>query len=252
MWMSLVCTITWNHVEVCGLCCPHANDHVDVSSLCRHLRTYWCLCCWGSCSGLRSCYSQGPCLCSCPVLPLKAICISGVCIVTWGHIDVHGQATSGDSILICGLCHCGGHVDDLGICCYSGLLWYPWPELHQGGLCWCLWSLLAPEIILRSWHMPTMETMCVCMVHAVQPSEIMCKSMTHAPADHESQESYFCSSTDGCRLTVEREGFCDNPYPLPPPSPTKKAQTENHQRERLKNKQCWSVALHKRWLLQCG
>ena len=88
--------------------------------------------------------------------------------------------------------------------------------------------------------MPTMEIMCVCMDHAVLPPEIMCKSMTRPPADCKRQGCYFCSDTDDCTLTVERDRrflrqhLAPSSPCLPSPSIKKKSQTESHQRELLK------------------
>lgn len=92
-------------------------------------------------------------MCWCPwlMLPLRAICMSMVCVTSWSYVCVHGS------------------------CCHNESFWYecpalqleaiwcPWPLLspravYDGiccsccirGLCWCLGSVLTPETMLGS------------------------------------------------------------------------------------------------------
>lgn len=67
------------------------------------------------------------------------------------------------------------------------------------------------------------------------------------------QVSHFSSDTDDFRCTVEKEGFCGNPYLYLKPSSTlpqsRKSLDRKHQRELLSPEiGCWGFTLHSGWL----
>lgn len=70
-WISIVCAVYHEVILISmGPCCP--QGHVDVSGLCCHLGSLWCLGLWSYCS-------QGLCW-----LMIMA------CVTTKGHVDVLG------------------------------------------------------------------------------------------------------------------------------------------------------------------
>ena len=73
--------------------CEGGEEHPHVSSLCCHLRPWWCpspCCCQGPCLGLWSCSSGGPCQCPWSMSPPKIMWRSLVWAAASDHLMSKG------------------------------------------------------------------------------------------------------------------------------------------------------------------
>jgi hypothetical protein len=113
----------------------------------HHRRPCWCL--WsmlplGAISGFMV---DGPCdlchhqmlfRCLCSVLLTRAI--------FWSMVVLRPAAKLISMSKVCAAT--GHHTEVCVMCCHWGLWWFCVP-CRCRGLCWCLWSVLSPETMLR-------------------------------------------------------------------------------------------------------
>lgn len=146
--------------------CADTSGHVDV---------YGPHCSWGTFLGPSSYSSQGAYWCPCPMLPLKAMCMS------WGSL---------------GLCY---HLNScwwLWTVLLPGIIWMAMVSCYLRGQFWCPWKMLQGKTVNVHWDQAEAHGRCC---HKKQ-----WKAMIHATPDCNGQGSYFCSFND-CRPTVEKD-----------------------------------------------
>lgn len=132
MWV--VCAVPWVHVVVCGLCFTKVMCFMSSSVVLLHLAMGK-----ESCFVYGLCYNQRPGGCLWSVLWPETMFISLEWAATRAHIGVHEACCS------------EGHVacDVIGLCAAKCSHDVCGPHCRKGS-CWCLWSILWPEMMLRS------------------------------------------------------------------------------------------------------
>lgn len=182
-----------------------------MSSLCCHLRPWWCVSLCSYCSRDLLWW------CLWPMLLPSAIWMSIVCTSTWSHIDIHEFC-----------CQWGPHWSERStlqpettvmslVCDVTEGCDFVCGTCIIGGPRWCLWSIL--ESMLRS--MACVDAGDHVCPWSVMSPDTMCKPMIYAPADYRGQGCYFLHGNDDHRLTVEKEGHKWLWQPLLPFLPNK-------------------------------
>lgn len=123
-----------------------------------------------------------------------------------------------------------GHDNVLCLCCFQGTCLGLSPCISLG-LCWYLWPLWISLTCTATWAHVDVLGLCStwdnaevsdtwqhwrphgCLQSVLLP-ETTWNSMICALVNCNEQGSYFCSSMNDCRPTIERviERFCDNSY----------------------------------------
>lgn len=188
--MSVVCAITEGHVSFrvhghqrpCSCAWPvQPPESMLISVVCTTAEGRVCgPTAYGGCVNVYGQgYHQNPGRCLWSVLPLKIMLI------------LVGFVVIGATFMSMACTAAKGHIGVCGLCCARAS-------------CWCLWSLLPPETMLKSVAHVDIRSHMDGHSRCFHQISMYPLSMIYAPAECESQENYFCSGINNCRLTVRK------------------------------------------------